>query len=303
MVGGELAAGEDLVVVFRALHGRRGESRAELDALHAADGEYGVRGQRVELVEDGFAESGRKPERFAENHAADAVGRGFPDGPDHAFRRFAVGRADGIAFDLVPVDRVRLDPGDFDGAGADADAVRREDELGDGSGRHTGDRFASGRSPASAGVAESEFAFPCVIGVAGPEEVRDRIVVAAFLIGVPEEDGERCAGGDAVEHAGEDFGFVRFGSGRGHAGLAGATPGELGSEEIEVDAEPGGDAVDDAAESGSVGFAERGDAEERAEGVGTHLDEPFVSRSSRSASTTSSTGRTSGMGRTASAIA
>ena len=142
-----------------------------------------------------------------------------------------------------------------------------EEHFRDGSGRHARDGLASRGAPAAADVAESELAVPREIGVSGPEKLRDGIVVGAVLIGIAENDRDGCACGDAVEHAGKDFGGVGLRAGRGHAGLSGPAAREFTFEEFEVDREPRRDAVDDAPERGTVGFSECGDAEERAEGV------------------------------------
>ena len=72
---------------------------------------------------------------------------------------------------------------------------------------------------------------------------------------------------------------------------------------IEVERKTGRDAVDDASERGTVGFAESCDAEQGAEGVGAHFEITFVSRTRSMRSIASSTGRTSGSSSTASAAA
>src|SRR5579872_4932514 len=105
--------------------------------------------------------------------------------------------------------------------------------------------------------------------MARPELRGDRRVVARALIDVVDLHRYRRAGGQALEHAGQDAHFVGFLALRGEARLAGSAAIQPGLDIHLGQGEAWRAAIDHAADSGSVAFAPGGDTEQMAEAVGT----------------------------------
>ena len=113
---------------------------------------------------------------------------------------------------------------------------------------------------ANRGYVTLAFDFPG-FAARGDQSLPSTEMILRALILVFDQQTDRRAGGDALEHAGQDFDFVRFAALRGVARLAG--PAAL---EIELDVglgkrDAGRRAVDDAADRRAMTFAEGGDAE------------------------------------------
>src|SRR5690606_41419962 len=99
-------------------------------------------------------------------------------------------------------------------------AALRLPRLADDAGGHVHRRLARGGAPAAARIADAVLLPVGVIGMAGAELRGDLRVVPAALVGVADQQRDRCAGGDAIEHAVEDFDLVRLWPRLGVAGLA-----------------------------------------------------------------------------------
>ena len=90
------------------------------------------------------------------------------------------------------------------------------------------------------------------VGVRRAVEVAQRLVVLALGILVGHLEGDRRAGGAALEEAGAEEQGVCLAPRRGEGALAGAPACELGGDRRLVECQPRGAAVDDAADRGAV---------------------------------------------------
>ena len=106
--------------------------------------------------------------------------------------------------------------------------------------------------------------------MAGPETLGDLAVVLRALVGVLDDERDRRAGGQALEHAGEDAHGVRFLPLRGEARLAGAAAVEEGLDVGFGERDARRAAVDHAADRRPVALAPGGDAEQVAEAIVRH---------------------------------
>ena len=122
-------------------------------------------------------------------------------------------------------------------------------------------------------VANAVFALVGEIGVGGSEDVAQVVVVGGVVLGVAHEKSDGCAGGAALKDAGEKLHLVGFAAWGGEAALSRPAAVELLLDEVGVDVDAGGHAVDDAAYADAVAFAEGGEAEELSEGVHDAEDE------------------------------
>ncbi len=108
------------------------------------------------------------------------------------------------------------------------------------------------------------------IGMAGPEAARDVAVVLRPLVDILDHQRDRRAGGQALEHAGEDadlVGFLPLGGEFRLAGPAAVQPGlDIGLGQRNARRA----AIDDAADRRPVALAPGGDAEQMAEAVVRH---------------------------------
>ena len=104
----------------------------------------------------------------------------------------------------------------------------------------------------------------------GAERVADLRVVAAPRVDVFDEEGDRSAGGGALEHAGEDPHLVGLAPLGGVAAPPGATPVEVGLDVGFGEGETRRAPVHHAPDRGAVAFPERGHREVGSEGVSGH---------------------------------
>ena len=124
------------------------------------------------------------------------------------------------------------------------------------------------RLPSAAAVVADAVLLPVrVVGVAGTERVGDVRVVLAARVLVADQQRDRRAGRAAFEHAGEDLHRVRLAPLRDVPRRAGPAAIELALDVGFGERQSRRTAVDDAADRRPVRFAERGDAEQRAERV------------------------------------
>ena len=122
-------------------------------------------------------------------------------------------------------------------------------------------------------VANAVFALVGEIGVGGSEDMAQVVVVGGVVLGVAHEKSDGGAGGASFKDAGEEFDLIGFAAWGGEAALSRSAAVELVLNEIGVDVDAGGHAVDDAAYADAVAFAEGGEAEELSEGVHDAEDE------------------------------
>ena len=83
-----------------------------------------------------------------------------------------------------------------------------------------------------------------------------------MLVGVADYESDRGAGGDSAEHPREDFNAIGFVAGRDYRLLTGPSARELTLHLVKRDFNSGRHAVDNSAQSGTVGFAESGQAKD-----------------------------------------
>ena len=124
--------------------------------------------------------------------------------------------------------------------------------------------------PAAAVVADAVFQLVGQVGMAGAELRGDRRIVARALVDVVDLHGDRRAGGQAVEHAGQDADLVRLLPLRGEARLARAAAIQPGLDVGLGERNARRAAIDHAADRRPVALAPGGDAEQVAEAVMGH---------------------------------
>jgi hypothetical protein len=142
--------------------------------------------------------------------------------------------------------------------------------LGHGTGGHHRCGEPRGRAPAAARVAQAVFVKVGVVGMAGTEGLQDVAVVLAALVGVADQQGNRCAGGLALVHAGEDLDRVGLVALRDELAGAGAAAVQIALDVGLAQGHAGRAAVDHAADGRAVGLTEVGDCEKGAKGVAAH---------------------------------
>src|SRR4029079_2264220 len=108
------------------------------------------------------------------------------------------------------------------------------------------------------------------VGMRGPELLGDAPVVLAALVGVADQQADRRAGRASLVDAGQDLDLVLLLALRGVARRARVAPVEVGLDVVDGEFETRRTTVDDAPDRGTMGLAERGDAEEVADRVAGH---------------------------------
>src|ERR671913_307896 len=197
---------------------------------------------------------------------ADVVEIAFP-----ALCRLAVGAPEGIVRRGVPVPLGAVDllGAELDHGAAELDAVT-QDLAGDGAGGDAHRRLARRLPAAAAIVAHAVFLEIGVVGVGGAETVLDLPIVARALVDIVDVQRDRRAGGDALEHAGQDLHRVRLLALGDEARLAGPA---LLHPHLDVgfaQRDARRRAVDDATDRRPVAFAPAGEPEEGAETAAGH---------------------------------
>jgi len=154
-----------------------------------------------------------------------------------------------------------------EGAAVRPEEARREaraleEALGHDAGGDKAEAEAAGEVPAAPRVGEAAVADPArKVGVAGPRQGGEALVVGAAGVLVPEDEGEGASGRAAPVEAGEEFGSVALLPGRG-ASSPGAASGEVGLEVAGGEGEARRAAVDEGPDGLSVRLAEDLDAED-----------------------------------------
>ena len=277
MVGGELhhpVAHAHLVGIRLAGQRGGGEALADLDALHRVDRHQRRGDLGIELAVDRRAQAGR--DAFG-HHLDHRAGRGT--GLAHlgqvalptASRSAGSGQKNGLSSTASQSQRARS----MRCGPICTSAPRMRTAVAQHLARHAagGDahRGLARRGPAAAAiVADAVFQLVGQVGVAWPELRGDRRVVARALVDVVDLHGDRRAGGQALEHAGQDADLVRLLALRGEARLAGAAAVEPGLDVGLGQRDARRAAVDHAADRRPVAFAPGGDAEQMAEAVMRH---------------------------------
>ena len=95
-----------------------------------------------------------------------------------------------------------------------------------------------------------------IIGVAGAGQRPELGVVLAVGIGVPDHGAQGSACGPALKDAGEDFRRILFSAGGGHGVLSGRPAGHFRGDEVHVQRDAGGEALQGHPNGGTVGLAE-----------------------------------------------
>ena len=279
VVGGGGEARQESIVLLRTAKGRTRKTEAVLKTFDGVDGEHGVGKGGVEFVESGRAPARRAAGDEAFDDAAHGVAFAFDleDELRHALGRRGVGTTHVVAVDLVEgevaVVFVEHNGTYLPRPGGDAHPELSQEDLCKRPAHHTAHGFAGRTTPAAAMVANAVFALVGEIGVGGSEDVAQVVVVRGVVLGVAHEKSDGGAGGAAFKDAGEEFDLIGFAAWGGEAALSRPAAVELVLNEIGVDVEAGGHAVDDAAYADAVAFAKGGEAEELSEGVHDAEDE------------------------------
>ena len=219
----------------------------------------------IEPVEHGFTQARRNTGGHDIDASPDRIAVAT-QGVDHGFE---IGHARGLgAEERVGVDGLAIEHGEPDRAhlrqvAEDVDALRGQEFSRNCAGGHAHHRFARRRTAAAAVVAQAVFLLVRVIGVARPEPILDLFVVVRALVGVFDQQADRCAGGDALEHARQDAHAVRFTTLAGVSGGARAATFDVTLDVFFREGQSGRTAVDDAAERRTVALAEGRHGEQR----------------------------------------
>ena len=107
-----------------------------------------------------------------------------------------------------------------------------------------------------------------------PEDLGQIAVIAGALVLVGDVESDGRAGGQALEHAGKDadgIGFLAFG---GRGALSGLAQVQLALQVFLAQGQACGAAVQHAAQTGPMGFAVRGEAQDAPKGIACHITPP-----------------------------
>ena len=264
------------VVVLASGLACAGKAAADLESLGGRQAHHRLCEVGFKFVEDRLAKPDRDAADDALDDTADAVtlGADFLDPLDHLPGGRGIGAAHGGGVDLGGRDACGVDrgvdvmngadPGDALVAGVQgADDFPRDDAGGDAS-----DGLARGGAASSFPIPDAVFGLVGEIGMGGPEHGLHLGVGRGAGILVVDGDQDRGAKGLAVEDAREDAACVLLLPRGDDVALAGATTVELDLDLLGGDGEARRAAVDDAADSSSMGFPPSGDAEQGAEDAG-----------------------------------
>ena len=272
-VDAAVGAGIEFVVELAATLFGAGKACSILEAFGGVDGEHGGAEVGVELGKDGGAQAGRAAAYEAGDDAAHGVAAAFHVGYEagHGFGCLGVGAAHGVGFGerevVAPIVGREGDGAHLRGVGRYADAQRAQGELGQGASHAARHRFAGRRAAAAAVVAQAVAGLVGIVGMRGAEYVAQVVVVGRVLVLIAHDETDGAAGGAAFEYAREYFHAVGLAARGGQGALSRPAAGQFGTDEIHVDGNAGGKAVDDAAKGGAVALAKGGEAQDVAKGV------------------------------------
>ena len=274
MIGHE-ALWRHLVRMLGTGLGNTAETGADFDALHGVDSHHRAREIGIELAVYGLAPT----DRHALGDRRDARTAGIARLPQRIHERLelrhdrVVGDEEGIRVDVLPAferDRFRAELSQMPANGhavALAQPFPRNRSGGD---SHCG---LARRLPAAATIITDTVFLPVrVVRVPRPKRVGDAGVILAARIFVADQERDRRARGAALEHAGEDLDRIRLAPLRHMPRRARFAAVEIALDLAGRERHAWRTAVDDATDRWPVRFAERGDAEQRAERVAGHGD-------------------------------
>jgi hypothetical protein len=119
-------------------------------------------------------------------------------------------------------------------------------------------------------IPETVLGFPNPIGVARPVYVFQAVVIAGTLGGITYHDGDRGSQGSALKNAGKDLGLVRLRPGGSGPPASRTAAVQFAAYILHGKRDAGGTAVNDTAQSGTVGFPEGSDGKNRTKSVPPH---------------------------------
>ena len=269
----------DFIPVLRALLGDDCKSRAKLDSTNRIDAHHRVGDVRLELVEHRFAETCRDTTR----HHVDACTDGIALLAQriHIGLKFRypgrVGAKKRVVVYGSKINDIKDHRTQLPQVTANLDAKPQLQELSrNGASRHTHGRLARRRTAPAPVVADAVFLLVRVVGVARPESILDLSIVLGLLVHVFDQQADRRAGGQALEHAGENLHRVRLTALGGVPGLAGAPALQIPLDVSLGKGQAGRTPVDDAAQCRPVALAEGRDRVRLADGIAGHLDSTFL---------------------------
>ena len=283
MVGGGSDAaflGHEGVVVLRAAHEGPGESTAQFESLDGRKAPQRLGEVGVQLVEDGFSPAGWDAFGHDRDGASDGVPgfADFADAVDHALGGLRMGTADGGCIHHVRsvvggcfrhgdvLDALHI--GGHGGRGVGQKLL--EHLSGDGAGHHPAHGFPCAGPATTTVVAVSILGIVGEIGVARAIAVGEVVIIATACVAVGDREANGGSRGASFMNAGQQGDLVGLFSLGGQGALARPSPVEFGLDPVEIEDDAGGDAIDDAAHGGPVGFTECGQAENGSEGVAGH---------------------------------
>ena len=137
--------------------------------------------------------------------------------------------------------------------------------FGNSAGCHAADGFAGRGAATSATGLNAVLGLVGRIGMGRPKGDLHLLVVAGALVLVAHHHGNRGAQGDAIEQATEDLDLVVFLARCRDPALPGFAPVQLMLNRRDIKRQPRRAAIDDHADTATVGFAEGADAKKLAE--------------------------------------
>ena len=161
------------------------------------------------------------------------------------------------------------------GPSNDLHAGASQQQPGDRAACHPPDRLACAGAPAATMIAEAIFDIPAIIGVAGPVQILDIVVVRGFGIGVHHQHADRRTSGAALEDTRENLHLIRLLASRRNLALADSPAIQFTLDILLSQIQPGRAAIHNAADRGAVRLAPGGQAKDLAEGVAWHRSTPF----------------------------
>ena len=147
-------------------------------------------------------------------------------------------------------------------ASADADAKLVQGQFGQRTAHHARDGLTGRRASASPMVADAELLRIGIVGVRRAIEVAEVLVVVGVLVLVPYDEADGASGRLSFEDTREEFHLVCLLATGGELRLTRSTAVQFLLYEVHVDGDAGRKAVNHATHTGTVRFAECGQAKD-----------------------------------------
>ena len=272
-VVGEEAGSIPLVAVVAAPLPHAVEACAELHSLYGVDAGQRRRQIRIELAEHRLAEAHGHVPRQHGHLGADGVplSAQLVDQRRDVRHRRRVRAEEGVAVHGVEVRRRQRQIADLRQKAVDANAGLAGKVLaGDGAGGNAHGRLPGRRAAAAPVVAHPVLGVVGEVGVGRPILVLDAAVVPRALVDVVDGQADGGAGGDALEHPGENAYLVRLPALGGVLRPPRAAAIQIPLQVRLVEGHARGAAIDDGAKRRAVALAEGGDGKGLSEGVAGH---------------------------------